>query len=71
MRSNKNRYGLKRLMAIALAVAMLLTIMPTSAFAKPGPKSNGKSNSVFGWLFQPVASQPSTEPAPAAGAGGR
>ena len=66
MRSNKNRYGLKRLMAIALAVAMLLTIMPTSAFAKPGPKSNGKSNSVFGWLFQPVASQPSTEPAPAA-----
>ena len=62
MRFNKNRHGVKRLMAIALAIAMLLTILPTSAFAKPGPKSNGKANSVFNGLFQSFNAQPEAEP---------
>ena len=38
MRFNHNRYGMKRLVAYMLILAMLLTIMPVSAFAKKAPK---------------------------------
>ena len=38
MRFNHNRSGMKRLVAYMLILAMLLTIMPVSAFAKKAPK---------------------------------
>ena len=66
MKTHKNRPGMRRLLAFALVLAMLLTIMPTAAFAKPGPKANGKAGSVFSGLFQSALAQPKAEPAPAA-----
>ena len=66
MRTRKTRPGLKRLMAIALVIAMLLTVMPASVSAKPGPKTGGSPSSPFAWLFQSLYSKPAAEPAPEA-----
>ena len=57
MRTRKNRSGLKRLVAYALILAMLLTLMPTSAFA-------ARKTSPFSWMFQSFT-QPKAAPAPA------
>ena len=56
MRSRKNRSGMKRLVAYALILAMLLTLMPTSAFA-------AKKTTPFSWMFQSFT-QPKAAPAP-------
>ena len=58
MNNMKKKSGLKRLVAYALVLTMVLTLMPTSAFA-------ARQNSLFGWLFQSALSQPKAEPAPA------